>query len=353
MPIYEMTDKEILPVKETTFNFAGLQERRDMQRLLRDHIEVIAPDTLLISEEFGEWDDSKRRIDLLALDKEANLVAIELKRTEDGGYMELQCLRYASMVSTMTFDQATGVYGRYLKQIGKDAQDPRETILEFLDWEETDDDLFAQDVRIVLASAEFSKELTTSVLWLIDHGIDIRCVRLKPYHLGERLLVDVQQIIPLPEAAYYQVQVREKAQKDRAARKSGADFTRFDVKIGDEIHKSVWKRNAVYLICKRLCDGGISPDEIASLFTWRNTAWYSVDGTVDSAEFERAASAKAASGGPGFDPPRWFCEDEELFHANGKTYAFTKMWGGKNWHRAMDLLKEQYPKFNIEFSPTS
>jgi RecB family endonuclease NucS len=106
MPIYEMTDKEILPVKETTFNFAGLQERRDMQRLLRDHIEVIAPDTLLISEEFGEWDDSKRRIDLLALDKEANLVAIELKRTEDGGYMELQCLRYASMVSTMTFDQA-------------------------------------------------------------------------------------------------------------------------------------------------------------------------------------------------------------------------------------------------------
>jgi hypothetical protein len=149
------------------------------------------------------------------------------------------------------------------------------------------------------------------------------------------------------------VQVREKAQKDRAARKSGADFTRFDLKIGDEIHKSVWKRNAVYLICKRLCDGGVSPDEIASLFTWRNNAWYSVDGTVDSAEFERAASAKAASGGPGFDPPRWFCEDEELFHSNGKTYAFTKMWGGKNWHRAMDLLKEQYPKFNIEFSPTS
>ena len=64
MPIYEMTDKEITPVKETTFNFAGLQERRDLQRLLRDHIEVIAPETLLISEEFGEWDDSKRRIDL-------------------------------------------------------------------------------------------------------------------------------------------------------------------------------------------------------------------------------------------------------------------------------------------------
>jgi hypothetical protein len=28
-----------------------------------------------------------------------------LKRTEDGGHMELQALRHAAMVSTMTFDQ--------------------------------------------------------------------------------------------------------------------------------------------------------------------------------------------------------------------------------------------------------
>jgi hypothetical protein len=353
MPIYEVTDKEIVAVSETTFNVVGLHERRDLQRLLREHIEVIAPDTLLISEEFGEWEDSKRRIDLLAIDKDANLVAIELKRTEDGGYMELQCIRYASMVSTMTFDQATNIFSRYLKQVGKETLDARDMILEFLDWEESDDDLFAQDVRIVLASAEFSKELTTSVLWLIDHEIDIRCVRLKPYQLGARLLVDVQQIIPLPEAAHYQVQVREKAQKDRAARVSGADFTRFDVQINGELHKSVWKRNALYLICKRLVNGGISPDEIASAFTWRNNAWYSVEGTVNGEAFNQLASAKATSGGHSFDQPRWFCEDEELFHADGKTFAFSKMWGGKNWHRAMDLLKEKYSGFKIEFSPTS
>jgi hypothetical protein len=353
MPIYEVTDKEILPVEETTFNFAGLQERRDLQRLLRDHIEVIAPETLLISEEFDEWEDAKRRIDLLAIDKNANLVAIELKRTEDGGFMELQCIRYASMVSTLTFDQAVNIFGRYLKRIGKETQSPREKILEFLDWDESDDDLFAQDVRIVLASAEFSKELTTSVLWLIEHEIDIRCVRLKPYRLGERLLVDVQQIIPLPEAAHYQVQVREKALKDRAARISGADFTRFDIQIEDEVHTSVWKRNALFHICKRLCKGGINPDEIDALFTWRNNAWYVIDGTVDGKAFEIAALQKAASGGLSFDQPRWFCEDEELFHANGKTYAFSKMWGGKNWHRAMELLKMQYPQFNIQYSPTS
>lgn len=36
---------------------------------------------MVIAEEFGEWEDSKRRIDLLGLDREANLVVIELKRT--------------------------------------------------------------------------------------------------------------------------------------------------------------------------------------------------------------------------------------------------------------------------------
>lgn len=42
--------------------------------------------------------------------------------------------------------------------------------------------------------------------------------------------------------------------------------------------------------------------------------------------------------------------DGELFHANGKIYAFSKMWDGKNWHRAMNLLKEKYLQSNTEFS---
>jgi len=56
------------------------------------------------------------------------------------------------------------------------------------------------------------------VLWLIDHGIDIQCVRIKPYRDGTRTLVDVQQIIPLPEARDYQIQLREKEKEERRQR---------------------------------------------------------------------------------------------------------------------------------------
>jgi hypothetical protein len=354
MPIYEFGQTGINRLEETSFGLAGLHERRDLQRLLRENVEVIAPETLVIAEEFGDWEDSRRRVDLLAIDKDAKLVVIELKRTEDGGHMELQSIRYASMVSTMTFDQATDIFGRYLQQLGKETQDPRAAILDFLDWDDPDDGQFAQDVRIVLASAEFSKEVASTVLWLIDHGIDIRCVRLKPYNFSGHLLIDVQQIIPLPEAAAYQFQVREKTLKERQARVSNADFTRFDVQIGDEAHSSMWKRNALFLICRRLCEKAVSPDEIASLFDWRaNRVWYAVDGAVDASEFERRASEKASAGGLSFDRPRWFCEDGELIQANGKTYAFSKMWGGPSWHKAMNLIKEKYPQFKIDFSPAS
>lgn len=121
MPIYEFAREEIRPLLKTTFGQMQLHERRDLQRLLRENISVIAPDTLVIAEEFGEWDESRRRVDLLGVDREANLVVIELKRTEDGGHMELQALRYADMVSTMTFDKrlmsSVGISSRLAKTI--------------------------------------------------------------------------------------------------------------------------------------------------------------------------------------------------------------------------------------------
>ncbi len=249
MPIFEITQSAIRKLNETTFSAAGVRERADLQRLLRSNIEVVSPDTLVLSEEFGEWEDSRRRIDLLGIDRDANLLVIELKRTDDGGHMELQAIRYAAMVSTMTFEKVVDVYSAYLRRIGKE-NDARATILEFLGWEDPDEDVFAQDVRIVLASAEFSKELTTAVMWLNEHGLDIRCVRMQPYDDGGRLLVDVQQVIPLPEAAAYQVQVREKEQRGRKERAE-----RYDIR------RRFWQALLTLAAAKTPLHANISPSE--------------------------------------------------------------------------------------------
>ena len=174
----------------------------------------------MLAEEYGEWEDSRRRIGLLCIDKDANLVVVELKRTEDGGHMDLQAIRYAAMVSTMKFTRAVERHADYLRRIGKSDIDPTQAILNFLGWTEPEDH-FAKDTRIVLVSGEFSKEITTAVLWLNDRDLEITCVRLCPYSWGGRTLVDIQQVIPLPEATEHQVQLRHKEAEKRRAQENG------------------------------------------------------------------------------------------------------------------------------------
>src|SRR5450755_3958701 len=186
-----MNDASISPVPQTTFRESRIRERSDLQRLLRQNIEVISPDLRIIAEEFGDWDRSQRRIDLLGIDQEANLVVIELKRDDDGAHMELQAIRYAAMVARMTFDEATEVYARFLQAIGSPLE-AKSLLLEFLGWTSATDGEFAKDVRVILASGDFSPEITSTVLWLNERDLDITCVRLRPYRLADQLLLDVE-----------------------------------------------------------------------------------------------------------------------------------------------------------------
>ncbi len=226
MPLYELTPNAFRPISQASFADLKVRERDDLQRLLRKQIDVLGDELYVLTEEFGDWDDSRRRIDLLAIDPQANLVVIELKRTYDGGHMELQAIRYASMVSAMTFERAEQIHEEFLGRIGEPTEDARSRMLAFLGWEEPDEESFAPDVRILLVSEDFGKELTTTVLWLRERDIDIRCVRLRPYEDGGKRLIDVQQIIPLPEADEYQVQLRE---KEQVGRKKRAE--RYDVRL--------------------------------------------------------------------------------------------------------------------------
>lgn len=213
MTIYKLNGDGIAPVAPTSFASAGIYERKDIQQHLLKNIKVIGDDLLVISEEFSEWSDSTRRVDLLCLDTKARLVVVEIKRTEDGGHMELQALRYAAMISTMTFEH---VVEAYADAHDTDVEAAETAILSFLRWPEAKEEAFAKDVRIVLVAADFGKEVTTTVLWLRDRGIDVRCMRLKPYQLEDGpLLLDVQQLIPLPEAASFQTQLVVKRQAER------------------------------------------------------------------------------------------------------------------------------------------
>ena len=229
MAIFKMAeDKNSLSkVDPTSFGEEGVLERADLQRLLRDQPEVLEEGLLIISEEFGDWQDSNRRIDLLGLDAECRLVVIELKRGETGGHMDLQAIRYAAMAANMTFQQTVDTYQAYLEkrasQEGTFVEgDAAETAIRdhLRNPEGEANDIHTEVPRIILVSENFGKELTTCVMWLNDSwlrsaGLEIKCLRLQPHRNGNEILIETSVAIPLPEASDYQTQLGQREQETR------------------------------------------------------------------------------------------------------------------------------------------
>ena len=225
MALYEFTDDALVEIEATTFREKQVTERGDLQRILRDHFEKIDESILIIAEEFSDWQDSSRRIDLLGVDTDGQLIVIELKRGRRGGHADLQTIRYAAMIAGMTFEDAVDVFRRYLHGRGKNPADAESRLLAHIG---DDPENFASEVAIMLIAADFQdRELTSAVLWLNEHDLDIRCVRLNPYHLDGRLILDVRQIIPVPEASGYIVRINEKAAEERRITRRKQSWTGF------------------------------------------------------------------------------------------------------------------------------
>lgn len=212
MPFYQFdTDQNKLQrLNPSDFITEKWLERQDLQPLLRDSPEVIDSSLFIISEEFSNWEDSKRRIDLLGLDEEGNLVVIELKRVEEVGHIELQALRYAAMVSAMDFEAVVNAHEHFLARLGRDSTNARFEVGKFLGLEDSEDVFITNTPRIILIAPKFSQEITTTVLWLNARGIDIRCMKVNIYNINNSKFLDIEQIIPLPSVADYQIKIREK-----------------------------------------------------------------------------------------------------------------------------------------------
>lgn len=322
--LYEMSVNKLHPVKSTTFAEEKILERAHLQAAIRDNIAILDADLLVVAEEFGEFQDANRRIDLLCVDRRARLVVVELKRTEDGGHMELQALRYAAMISVMTFEDLVGTYAKHLRALGDADADKavaREKLLDFFETDLEEDGGLSSEVRIILASANFSQEVTTTVLWLNDqYGADIRCVRLSPYRHGDQVLLDVQQVIPLPEAAELTVKLKRQKAAAKVVRESNRDLTKYEIVTGTSTSGPLAKRNAVLAMVKAVHAADVPISVLAGALS--ATKFRSVAGELSGEELWSAFSEEHAQG---HRRNKWFVN--EPFHEEGRTWLLYRSWG--------------------------
>ncbi|RYE42508.1 MAG: hypothetical protein EOP24_32540 [Hyphomicrobiales bacterium] len=344
MALYEMSGEHTLStIPLTSFSSMGVYERAHLQKALRSQISAITPgvETMVLAEEYGDWVGANRRIDLLCLDKDGKLVVVELKR-EDGASMELQAIRYAAMISAMRFEQAVDAHRKYLTKIGS-TDDPEQAIRDFLELDDGEPAALHEEVRIVLAAASFGTELTTTVLWLNKQGMDVRCVQMRPHLLDGRVLLDVQQVIPLPEAAEYQVAIREKEAQQAVVRTSERNMTKYHLTIGDRSFSNLAGRRVIYEVIAEALSQGVTMATIAGALPGKGgAAFLWAEGQLTEAQLlERTGNT-----GSGY-----FSQDSMLLRAEGRTLAVSKRWGDQlmdSISSVVDLIPA--PTINIEVS---
>lgn len=214
MYLINKAKNDIEAIEEVTFKSAGFKERQHLQEWIEKNPESLGEELLIIQKEFSGFDETNERLDLLALDKKGNLVVIENKLDDTGKNVVWQSLKYASYCSGLNSQGIKEIFEDHLQKIG--AKDEAQKRLEdFFNDEDFEKKLnIGNGQRLIMVSGEFRKEVTSTVLWLLNFGLKIQCYKVTPYKLGENILLDFDQIIPIKEAEDYIIKVALKNREE-------------------------------------------------------------------------------------------------------------------------------------------
>ncbi|XLQ20177.1 MAG: DUF4268 domain-containing protein [Candidatus Moraniibacteriota bacterium] len=214
MYIIDKSNNDLNEISPVTFSEAGFKERKNLQEWIAKNPSCLGEELLIIQKEFAGFDETKERLDLLALDKSGNLVIIENKLDSTGKDVTWQALKYVSYCSSLSIEDIEMIYADYLEDINCE-ESARDMLAEFFDGEEYAEKVnIGYSQRMILVSGSYRKEVTSTVMWLLNNGIDIVCFKATPYKLKEDYIIDFKQIIPLEDAEEFMIKIAEKQKKE-------------------------------------------------------------------------------------------------------------------------------------------
>lgn len=213
----DKSKNSIVALSAKGFGELGFKEREHLQEWIAKCPESLGEELLVIQKEFDGFDETRERLDLLALDKEGNVVVIENKLDDSGRDVVWQALKYASYCSSLSKSQIVEIYQSYLNR-HEGGGDARGRIGEFLEKEDFENVILNSgiDQRVILVAANFRREVTATVLWLLQHGIRLQCIRATAFDNGGQLFLNMEQIIPTPEAEDFMIGMAEKEKEQQS-----------------------------------------------------------------------------------------------------------------------------------------
>lgn len=216
--MYELfTDKKNLNRLERIDFCSVDMSEKDIEDILVNRIGILDEDDNDSDEENGSLlivgrqvrNEGNGRSDLTALDKDGNLVLIEIKRDvkdikSRAESFTFQAIRYVASYSTIkdVFDLADKVYIPFLEkyktlkpQEGQNMLDlAMDKLYDFLDQNNKTE--LSGKQRIILVAGEFDEQTLSAADWLCKNKIDITCVQLNLFKLNNQIFLDAKKLIP-------------------------------------------------------------------------------------------------------------------------------------------------------------
>jgi len=212
-----IANNELVRLSPRRFSELGFTERGHLQEWIAKCPTSLGEELLIIQKEFDGFDETKERLDLLAIDKQGGLVLIENKLDDSGRDVVWQSLKYASYCSSLSKSTIQSIFQDYLNR-HHGGGDAKEKLCEFLEKDDISDVILnsGNDQRIILVAASFRREVTSTVLWLLQHGIRLQCFKATPFQHDEQVFLNLEQIIPTPGVEDYMIGISEKEKEQQS-----------------------------------------------------------------------------------------------------------------------------------------
>lgn len=233
MFLIDKAKNRIKEIDSKAFSQLGIKERENLQEWIVNTPTFFGEEMLIIQKEFDGFDDTKERLDILALDKFGDIVVIENKLDDTGRDVMWQVLKYASYCASLSKVQIRTIYQQYLdkQRISEDAESKITDFFEVSDFAELE---LNKSQRIIMVSAHFRKEVTSTVLWLLNnYKLKIQCFKTTPYTMDNQLFLNVEQIIPVKEVEDYMIRMADKKKED--------SDTQEELKSRNKIREKFWQ----------------------------------------------------------------------------------------------------------------
>ena len=342
-------------VKSTTFKELGFKEREHLQEWIAKNPNCLNEEILIIQKEFSGFSDTNERLDLLALDKQGNLIIIENKLDDSGRDVAWQVLKYASYCSSLSSDEIVNIFNQYLGDGSAD-----EKLEDFFQTEDFSERLnLGGSQRIMMVAGSFRKEVTSTVLWLINYGLRIQCFKATPFKMSDQLFLNFDQVIPMREAEDFIISM---AQKNRDNIENQEE-----VKTRHKLRREFWIKmlSVVNTTCRLYQNISPSKDQWLSAGSGMSGVSYTCVATRSFARVELAIHGRTQE------------ENKEIFdYLIDRKDKIETMYGGslvwermddkrmsrikdekpglsifnyEDWDEMIDFLKNKLPKFEKSF----